>query len=342
MMKTQDEKTPVLRFALTIGLALATAACASGGERVLFATNTSLAVDVDSAPPVLNVGYNRTEGIYGGVNGDGSSIPAVAHIRTDGGLFNLKAEQVYATGCASLLVQGNLSGIKGAEEVKKECALNSTGTVNTTAHKKKRMFFGTNTNFGLGMTFGASGVKGFHVGLKRQEVSVLPKTGTNDVRSIPSVVASLSIDTTGTAKAGTPNAEYGFVQFFGAGDAAIALAQNKTVRDTFDRKEALALMGVEKYDKNVADQQMQISFALSCYMRLNEANKVRARAAATYEGILTTTDPEKSDDSAYAQEVGDYDGMDENRVASLTRLRNFVCGLSREEDKEEETTKAKT
>jgi hypothetical protein len=316
---------------------LALTACSTGVDRVVFATNTSIAVDVDSAPPVLNVGYNRTEGVYGGVDSDGSSAPVVAHLRSDGGLINVRAEQVYATGCASVLVQSDISNIPGFADLQEDCELNHD---NGGDDQDNRMFFGTNTNFGLGLTFSATGVQGFHFGLKREEVSILPRSDSDGVRSIPSVIASLSINTTGENTDGTPNAEYGFVQFFGAGDAAIALAHNDEIRGVFDRREAEALTGAAVYDRNVSDQRGQIGSALGCYIRLDDPDKIRARADAQRLGLIETplVAPAAVDAERYAQEVGNdqlysrrvgrYVGSDQQRVVTLTRHRNFVCGLA--------------
>ncbi len=313
-MKRSRIADTMMRVVAAGALAALAAGCSTGGDRVVFATNTALAVDIDSAPPVLNIGYNRTEGVYGDVNDAGAAPPVVGSLRTNGSLFDVEVEQVYATGCASVLVQ---QPVDGAPPCRSENLLN-------TQNADRRMFFGTNTNFGLGLTFSATGPQGFHFGFKRKEVSALPRSESGAVNSIPSVIAALNIGSQGRQSDDGPEAEFGIVQFIGSGDAAVALAHNPQIRNTFSQRRDEALTGLERYDRNVATQYSQISLVLQCYLRLSDADKLRARSHAESLGLTSTT----GDDRTYAMTVGVEDGSDADRTQLLAEHESFVCGLA--------------
>jgi hypothetical protein len=224
---------PCLMAIVCLGLATG---CAKP-DTVLFVTKTSISVlDADTTPPEVSIAYNRTEGYIGPRYENGAVPPVYGSIESDAAIINPKVRQLYATGdAAQIITKGEVS----------QC-------YNELEGDPKLIFFGTTTNMGLKITFGATGAangialpNSFNFGFRRKEFSLIPlgKTarliGENcapdpdhrEIHRYPSVIAA--IDTTGRigdvanlGQPGQPAAGVGLqtAQFIATGAAARSLA----------------------------------------------------------------------------------------------------------------------
>lgn len=240
------------------------AGCAAPENNAVFVTRTSLGVDVDSTPTTAAFGYNRAEG-YLGPRYDSGTIPGVAGaFHTNGGLFNRKIRQAYATGAA---------------------AKNATAADGTTAEAederfqgdRKAMFFGTSTIVGVNMAFGdAQAATAFTLGMKRKEVSIIPVSGTTGA-VFPSVFGRF--DNTAEAKI-EGNDALTIHQFFATGIPAQRLAAQDSVRQEF-RSEAKGDFK-STYRDEEHRQSLLARGAVLCVTKVNDADlpKVWANAEA--------------------------------------------------------------
>ena len=319
----------LLRLALP-AFVLAVAGCGTPQDSAVFVTRTSLSViDVDSAPATASFGYNRVEG-YLGPRYDTGTVPAVAgSFHTDGGLFDRKVRQTYATGNA---------------------ALNATagGTANPApegeyfAGERKAMFFGTGTVLGVNMGFGDAGANAFTLGFKRKEVSVIPVSSTvtssitqdgttaQVVHRFPSVFARLD----NTAEAGLPgDSGLSIHQFFATGIAAQRLANNAQVQAQF-RQEA-----VDPRLRYREEEHRQGRFALNslyCVARVPDAELRRVFGNAEALGLfkdrqafadLRAAATAQAARAVYTGHMGLLDPSEQEATALMRLHQKFVCDL---------------
>jgi hypothetical protein len=204
-------------IAPTVVLCLLLSACASPKDTVVFVTHTSLGVDVENAPPSASFGYGRVEGYFGHRFEDGNVPPVAGSFSTNGGIFDRKVQQVYATGPAALIVTNDAASSPGAER--------------SYSGDHKPMFFATSTTLGFRVVFGEA-MNSMTLGYKRKEASIIPlvatstAAGTNAV-TFPSVIASVG----GDVAAGQPNSTtFAVSQYFATGVAAENVAGYDSVR----------------------------------------------------------------------------------------------------------------
>ncbi len=211
-------------------IALVTVACAAltgcaHPDAVIFVTNTSLGINVESKPPTVNLAYDRTEGYFGPVYDDGALPPVVASIQTDGKVFNPSVRQVYATGQAAALAVG---------------AQNASASDPALTGRKSSTFFGTTTTVGFKAGFDATtnAPDSLIFGYRRTEFSYIPlgtdkKTGNDTYASALASVDS-NTNTVGTSGVtGVGGAGLTHSQFIATGVAADALATSQKIRDAF-------------------------------------------------------------------------------------------------------------
>ena len=318
----------LLRLALP-ALVLAIAGCATPQDSAVFVTRTSLSViDVDSAPASAAFGYNRVEG-YLGPRYDSGTVPAVAgSFHTDGGLFDRKVRQTYATGNAALNATAN-------------------GTANPApegeyfAGERKAMFFGTGTVLGVNIGFGDVGANAFTLGFKRKEISVIPVTGSVGGPPLadgsprigykfPSVFARLD----NTAEAGLPaDSGLSIHQFFATGVAAQRLANNAEVQAQF-RKEAVDPR-LRYRDEEHRQARLALN-ALYCVSRVADTELPKVFGHAEALGLfkdrqafadLRAAATAQAARAVYTGHMGLLD-PNEQEATTLVRLhQKFVCDL---------------
>jgi len=193
--------------------------CASPQDTVVFVTNTSFGINVESKPPAASIAYDRTEGYIGPRTANGGIPPVVASLQTSGDVFQPKVRTLYATGDAAVGVVSPAGP--------------PTSNGDLTAGDNKMAFFGTTTTIGLKVGFDptAGTPDSLVFGFKRKELSVIPLGTDGGKLHYPSVLAS--IDTT-VADGALKDTGLTIAQYFATGQAANVLAgTNGTVRQSF-------------------------------------------------------------------------------------------------------------
>lgn len=227
-------------------------ACTNLEENVIFVTATEIDIGYDAQIGNLNIGYDRNEFVAGPQYVDtGGTPPVAASIQSNLSVFSPKINQVYATGNAARIATGG-KGVKPDPKV---------GEADNLSGKRRAMFFGTGTSFGLNAKMIDGAPSAVTLGYKRKEISIIPlrksadrKAGDKD--KYGSVLASIELGGTVSNAAGT-GIQLG--QFFATGSAAEALANNETIKNSFAglaetaAKNAAYLAGVQFANKLATD-----------------------------------------------------------------------------------------
>lgn len=320
------------KSAIVLILSCLTAACTTT-DKVVFVTKSSLSIaDVETTPAEITVGYDRVEGYFAPVYSNGALPPVVSSIKTDGGLFAPKVQQLYATGEAANLVVDEASTYSENTDDEKEL----TGS-------KLGMFFGTSTNLGfkVGVTQSQPSV---NIGYKRIEASYIPLGNVNDVDVYPSVIAS--IDTTMKVPDADDLNPDGLQvgQYFATGTAAKHLATKGFVRQAFNTK---ARDAVKEYKDELNKQQKSALHTLKCAASLKDEQWPQvidsANAANLVGGIGNqikqrwqqylndkTIDKRQSSTKLYFSAISKLDGASPTYAAVIEAHRNLVCKLAKE------------
>lgn len=238
--------------------------CGAGLNSVLFVTKTEVAVDADTEPPSLDIGYVREEFVLAPAFKDGQVLPVLTTVATDAGTFSLGSSHSFATGDAALVMADALTdedrypfSQADAPDVTKVNQPTMEGTIKTTptdivpqgfwkslwfflfgSSERQRYFFGTNTNFGLHVEWGGSELpRSVSIGFKRKELAYVPlieheipaNGSTPATRTVK--LASLIATAQGKAKVSKQD-DSGLTigQTFATGSAATLLASHAGVR----------------------------------------------------------------------------------------------------------------
>lgn len=213
-----------------LGVACLSVVGCADPDRVVFVTDTSIGINVDSKPAAVSLAYDRTEGFIGPRYDNGAVPPVVASIETGGTVFNPEIRQVYATGAAAVLATNHSGAQGGPTEL---------------VGGRRLVFFGTTTTLGVKVGFTSEVYPdSLVIGYKRKELSVIP-LGTEEVdgkkRDVyPSVLGSIdttisTVDADDLTSAADRRRAVGLenAQFFATGLAAEALAAGQPIRTAF-------------------------------------------------------------------------------------------------------------
>ena len=212
-------------------------------DSVLFVTDTKIAIDGDTKPPNVSIGYARDE-TFVGPNFEtetGSIPPVVGRIESNLAVFNPEISQVYATGRAAILVTGE----PGETSPRRSLAADET---------KQLVFFRTGSNIGLKIVFAGNVPESLTLGYKRKELSYIPLVRVVDANNSEavtdvygSVLAAIDMNVNTPSLTDT---SLGVSQFFATGIAAEQLANtNPDVRAAFQKIAAQAVAGAT-YDSS--------------------------------------------------------------------------------------------
>jgi len=169
--------------AVVVASALVAAGCSVGRDNVVFVTKTNVAIDIDSTPPALDLGYKRTEMVIEPVDKNGRVLPVLTTVGTRPGAFNWGASHSFATGDAAIVMARYY-----LTEAELESPENNTikltdlddidgNAISTNSADREAFFFGTNTIIGLGVTWDTSQIpQSVALGYKRKEVAIVPIT----------------------------------------------------------------------------------------------------------------------------------------------------------------------
>ncbi len=159
-------------------------------DGVIFMTKTGIAVDADTQPPTLDIGYLRHEGVIASVyedveaEADGESRPLVhpvlTTVGTEAGGLGIELAHSFATGPAALVIADALTenrpyafGTPGSVP-----RPSMDGTLIARKGKKVPYFFGTDTSLGLSVSWAAGNVpRAVSIGYKKKELAIVPLQG---------------------------------------------------------------------------------------------------------------------------------------------------------------------
>ena len=255
--------------------------CGVGLNSVLFVTKTQVAVDADTEPPSLDIGYAREEFVLAPVFKDGKVLPVLTTVATETGAFSLGSSHSFATGDAALVLADALTDPNDYQFSPSIPAtppshparvlrpsMNSTIQTNADdrvphgfwnslwsffccSSERQRYFFGTDTNLGLHVEWGGSEVpRSVAIGFKRKELAYVPlieseKPATSTVPATREVTLASLIATANVQVNVTTQEKSGLgvAQTFATGSAATLLASHPGVR------EVLGPLLIQEYKK---------------------------------------------------------------------------------------------
>lgn len=261
--------TPIRRGVFSCAVLALLSACASN-DYVVFVTKTSVSVlDADTTPPSISVAYDRTEGVVSPTFSGGHAPSVLAHISSDGNVWNPKIRQAYATGDAARLLVG---------EGQDGCILKSEpGTAGS--GELYPMLFATHTVAGLKLEFAQTGgpsllPSGLVFGFRRKEASAIRVTrvpsaqlaagcqANNGAEHVfyPPVLASIEL----RAKTQPDDTALENCQFFATGDAARGVARAGLDELSCNK---LSSRAFGKYYETKGELQTLGLQTLACYVR---------------------------------------------------------------------------
>lgn len=196
---------------LFVGGVMVLAACST--DRVTFLTRTTLSVaKVDSDPPQISVGFNRTEGMTGPVSPEGEVPEVFALMDANANLFHPVVDQFYATGDAALVL--TKASVAPAPNTPPANAKAKQGR----EKKPPAMFYCMNSAVGLRIGYDpTTKIPNMLFGYEREEVSHIPlRSGSQ--KSMPSVLGVFKLNSNITAA--NPKGDMKIGAMFATGKAA--------------------------------------------------------------------------------------------------------------------------
>jgi len=223
--------------ALVVASAFIAAGCTVGRDNVVFVTKTNVAIDLDSTPPALDLGYKRSEMVIEPVDKEGRVLPVLTTVGTRPGAFNWGASHSFATGDAAIvmaryyLTKADLAEPNGLKITMEDLRNIDGNEIAASSADRAAFFFGTNTILGLGVTWDTSQLpQSVALGYKRKEVAIVPitaKKGKANVAELASLIATAQAESSVGKQAATG---FEVSQSFATGWAATLLATHPTLR----------------------------------------------------------------------------------------------------------------
>ena len=246
-----------MRYGKVILVALGCAALsACAPDHVMFVTDTSLGINVETKPtPKASVAFDRTEGYIGPHYANGALPPVVGSVHVEGeSLLSPTVTQLYATGPAAIVVSG--------------------GTATEPAQlkgDKQWAFFGTATSVGFKLAFDTTAnvpiPDSFLFGYRRREFSYIPVGTDPDTHTDTYASALASVNSGTNAGSNASGSTFHHSQFIATGGAAVALAGDTEIQRDFkaaavanaiaslspSAKQAAIDLGNKDYDTQVSN-----------------------------------------------------------------------------------------
>lgn len=217
------------------------------GNKAMFATHTSIGINLDTKTQTAALAYDRQEGYLGPTYGKGTPS-VVASLQSDGKILSPQIMQAYATGDAAIIAVGGT---------------HTSSSDNILQGEEKTAFFGTSTTTGFkfGFSPGTAVPDEVVLGFKRQELSYIPLISDGSDGSAKKYASTLAFyDMKRTASTA---GEFSDKQYFATGAAAENLAKIPAIRQLF--KDAAQEAALKRWDTISAQQQGIASIISSCY-----------------------------------------------------------------------------
>lgn len=323
-------------------------ACAIGLDSVLLVTKTGIAIDADTEPPTLDIGYARREAVIAPVFKDGKVLPVMTTIGGDLGAFGFGVKQSFATGDAALIMAKELASERNHCD-KDELGLcpkksDRPGTITTKRpdqppgflsralfgdSERQRYLFGTDTVFGLHVKWGTGEVpRSVVLGFKRKELAHVPLIEKETNGNIELRLASLLATADFGAKIGAQSAtRVGIAQTFATGEAATLLSAHPGVREVLGQRlfpDYDQIKRFQTYRDHFGLQKASWSRITQAFKKQTNPNKqkIAGKAKTLNLNVQSVTD------DAFAQELSDaVDGNDPAVTEKLKRLEEFILEL---------------
>lgn len=307
---------PLTTCCLAALVALTCVGCV-GLDSLIFATKTEVAVDFDTRPPTLNVGFKRMEVVLAPEFQGGEKIlPVLTTIGASASPLNLFSDQSYATGDAAIVMAEAFTSDEEYFPLRKLVQLDGShnvGTIRTSPmgdrgglwgaikyffvgnDQRKRYFFGTDSLLGLHVEWaGGQMPSAVALGWKRKELAYIPlmeepientttnggtRTPENVKIRLPSLLATASADVNAGRQEDT-GARIG--QTYATGIAATLLSGHGGVRRVLG---SALVTGAEDIRKQNAEAyrdtfQVQRAIIADIQQKMNDAATSAAQKAA--------------------------------------------------------------
>ncbi len=265
-----------IEIAALLVFAIGGTSCTIGKDSLLFVTDTTVGVDLDSVPATMDLAYARNEMVLGPVFEENQVLPVLSSVGVRAGAFDFGANHSFATGDSAVVMANALTDPGKADPADYGVRGFQNGGIIKTSLKvdeRERLFFGTKTVLGASVQWTSSTVPdAVNIGFKRKELACVPliekETGTPGETEVKlsSLIATADA---GVLVGGRTDTGLRVGQLFATGEAATALSRHGAVRSV------LGPAIIPNYDEAV---------------RLSDSNpKVRTRRflvrASVYSGL---------------------------------------------------------
>lgn len=265
--------------------------CAIGYDSILFSTKSNMGVDLDTAPPNLEVAISRQEGVIEPVFEGGQTVPVMASFASKSNAFTKffwGVSSTFSTGEAAYTMtrlydspdaKDPAEPYKRVKLTKKPSAKSWFGTekteyINKDGDTVRPVLFGTDTSLGIKIKWSGATAQypsAANIGFNRTETAIAPlnlvEAGESKYEiDVPSLLATIDTDV-----AAEGSAALSYLQYFATGAAANNLTRQPAVREAM-LKRADPGQKFEIYNKNVSAQEKEIATVLKCYAALKQSD----------------------------------------------------------------------
>ncbi|MDQ3287030.1 MAG: hypothetical protein M3Q42_02000 [Pseudomonadota bacterium] len=328
MSRPQIARAPAsssVRLGLFICVATQLFVTGCATKDAVFVTKTSFSVlDVDATPAGISVAHDRIEGYFGPRFDNGKVYPVTGYVYTNSSGPTRGVKQVFAGGEAATVVLG---GDPNEDETAVTCN-------DPRKRKNPPLLFATGTTVGVKLGFAENTVvpTSFVFGYRRKEAAWVPVTATCQ----PSVLATLDSGATARVSAGGSKLNTGASQYFATGAAAVLLAGDDGIRETFKREARNALGEVAEFNNREAVHNHLTLDIFSCASRVPDASFDAVVTNAHELGVLPSGSAEhirkgidaKDQLGRYTRLLRLHNGEDDLRTEALTTHKTRVCELA--------------
>jgi hypothetical protein len=298
-------RIPTLMALVALGSLLPS--CSSiGVDNVVFVTRTNMAIDLDTSPPTVAIGYKRDELVLEPMDEQGRVLPVLTTVGTRAGAFEFGANHSFATGNAALVMARYLVSnreLGGAQHIDYGKLVENIGAGmpgnEIGAQGRQRIVFTTNTSLGLEVDWNAANTPdAISLGYKRKEFAFVPLA--KDAKDSSKLhLASLLATAQSSSSAGSQT-ETGIQvgQTFATGFAATLMATHPSVR------QALGPVLIPNWDEvaktvalNKKSKSANIAFIGTVFDGLADRQSSDGEAAMIVKKLNALATPDLADDA---------------------------------------------
>lgn len=317
--------------------------CAIGYDSILFATKSNMGVDLDTAPPNLEVAISRQEGVIEPVFEGGQTVPVMASFSAKTNSFTSffwGVSSTFSTGEAA----HNMSYLYD-EETAKDKDLKYKKVLLKSKPKPKLPFgiepdyiktsevrpvmFGTDTSLGLKVKWAGTTAQypsSVNIGFKRKEVAIAPlgltDKGDNTFEiDVPSLLATIDSDVEVKNEASLT-----YLQYFATGDAANYLSRQLPVREAMlKRADPGQNLQIKKAieDKNIKEANRKL--IMQVVTSIHDADDTKKESIIAKAKLLELIPGEISSEVDFKKALGEHVDGKPLITSKLVELADFAA-----------------